>query len=231
MKKIIILASALVLAGLVVGCDNAVTPDDYEPYYIAGQNEDTSYEYNQYEDSKITVNIPRELFFAYGAEEYNVAFFEEFGGIVELFEDSNTFWDNYPENAGTQYIEVSFYRSDLAALGREIESGILSTLYSIVAAFDSISEFEKETDEIATRIVFMANFDELDANGNFIALLDFTFPYIGELEYLRRIFKLYDMAYLEEIVFDFQDNETQERIEVYCFLSDAPLGLAMRHGH
>jgi len=253
MKKLVSLLSLLFLVGMAAGCDNAVISDEYEPYYDVEQYEDVSYEHGnqsdlaeeiaEYEDieqeelqdeeddDRITIYIPRELFFAHGSIDAYISYFEEFGGIVEFFEDADTFWRNYPENAGTEYIEVSFPHLVLAIVTQEMESEILLILDSIVAAFDTLTEFEKESDETATRIVFMTDFDELGANGGFITLLDFTFPSLSVHEYLRRIFNLETMANLEEILFYFQDSETQERMRVYCFFSDAPLGLSMRHGH
>ena len=189
-------------------------------------------------DDKITVYIPRELFFTGQAPEDSfIALFKESGGVVaELSEDRHTFWRNYPENAGIAYIEVSFAYSDLRAMRSKIEAILQANLEAIIEGFDSILKIEKEICETYTRFVFIVDFEEfmdewspLIGDRSIILLLDFTFPYLGQLEYMRRIFYLYNMADLEKIVFYTQDYETLERMEIYSFLHDAPLGLSMRH--
>lgn len=181
--------------------------------------------------SEITIFIPRELFFTGGSESGFLAYFEESGGVIAQLEDQDAFWRNHPENAGEQYIEVSFSQLDFESVGKEIEDEIFFYLDSIAGAFESISGYEKETNEAATRVIFTADLEEMaEEQWGFIYLLDFVFPQLGQLEYLRRIFFLYDMAYLEEIVFYVEDSVTSESIKIYSFFLDAPLGLSMRHG-
>ena len=182
-------------------------------------------------ENEIALYIPRELFFHSSDEEFFLDFFQELGGTVaELDDDISSFWRNYPGNAGTVNIGVSFSYSDLTATRLIIEEEILLYLEIIVDAFDSISELQTEHSESYTRFIFVANFEELAGDPWFTDLLDFVLPYISQLEYLRWIFSLYDMDNLEKIVFYVEDSETLELIEIYSFFYDAPLGLSMRHG-
>jgi len=182
-------------------------------------------------EEKITVFIPRELFFSGGLEEQILSFFEEWGGIVgTLDEDIQTFWRNYSANAGRVNIEVTFSRTDLTAIGLEMKNELLIYFEELMDIFDSISTFEREASNSYTRFIIRADFDEFIAEPGFIGLLDFAFPDIGVIEYLYRVFHQYNMADLKEIVFFVQDIETLERTEIYSFFDDAPRGLGMRHG-
>jgi len=182
------------------------------------------------QDDKITVHIPRELFFISSSEELFLNFFETYGGVIsELSEDSATFWRNQAENAGTVYIEISFSYADLSTIREILEDEIFLYLLSVEYYIDAISGLDVEVDETATRYIFIADIEEFLRTRDYIFLLDFTFPSMGQLEYLLRIFSLYNMAYLKEIVFYLEDADTQERFRIYDFLLDAPLGLSMRH--
>jgi len=179
---------------------------------------------------RVAVYIPRELFFTGGSESFFLEVLKNLGGVVdELAEDTEMFWRNYPENAGTVNIKVMFSHSDLIAAGLAMENELQAYLESIVFGFDSISRFEKEIREAYTRFVFIVDFEEFRKDARITRLLDFVFPYLGQVEYLRRVLYLYNMANLEKIVFYLEDNETLERIEMYNFLHDAPRGLSMRH--
>jgi len=217
MKRFLILISILLLALAMTGCGNTNTPD----------NDETS----PYENDDITIHIPRELFFTGDSEEAVLTFFEESGGIVtEPAEDIDTFWMNYPDNAGTVCIEVRFSPSDLATAGLELENDILFYLDAIATVSDPISAFQIETSEALTRFVFIGSFVEIAQDRRIVELLDFTFPYLGQMEYLRRIVQQYNMADLKEITFYLEDHEMAERFELYSFFQDAPpLGLCIHH--
>jgi len=182
------------------------------------------------ESNGITVHIPRELFFTGGSEEGFLEFFEEVGRVIaELADDNRTFWANQRENAGTINISVSFSNADRLLAKSAFEEELSLIFDSIVNAFDSIQRFEAETTETYARFVFTVDVEEFGADRNVIELLDFVFPYVGQVEYLLRIFSLYDMTNLERIVFYIEDSNTSERTEIYSFFEDAPLGLSMRH--
>ena len=182
------------------------------------------------ETSFISVRIPRELFFTGGSEEAFLEFFEEFGGIVaELNEDVTEFWRNHRENPGTVYIEVTFPLHGLAELIMLLEDDVHMFLEMIMEDFDSISAYEVEKNDEVTRFIFTADIDELAGGMGIIWLLDVVFPYLGQLEYLIRIFSLYEMDALQDILFCVEDAATGELIEIYSFLADAPIGLYMRH--
>ena len=206
------------------------------------------------EEEQVSIHIPRELFFTGNLpEEAFLAWINNFGGTVApLAEDADTFWQRYGENSravwfnyrddmdvfqekyaeivGTAYIHAKFPESDFITLGLEIAEYTQQRLTALIQLFDSISELKTETTEAYTRFVFVVDFDAFVEDHRIIELLDFVFPYCGQLEYLRRIFALYDMAMLEKIVFYIENAETLERTEIYSFLLDAPFGLAIRHG-
>lgn len=187
---------------------------------------------NAYENDEIVIYIPRELFFTGGSEEMFLNIFREFGGVIaDLADDSATLWRNQHENAETVYISASFSHSDLIDLRIAIDEDLQLIFESIVTSVGLISEFEKETSSVYTRFVFLADVEEFfgDFRAMAIELSDFVFPYIGQLEYLRRIINLYDMGALEEILFYLEDDVTMERFEIYSFLHDVPLSLAIRH--
>ena len=238
MKRLLLLLSLLLLALAVAGCGNADRPDDDGTAYAdAPDTEEASVDAPAareyvYVGDKIAIAFPRELFFSGDfPEEDFLAFLRETGAVVaELAEDADTFWRNYPENAGTVDIAVHIPYSELTTIGADIESELQLQLESIAAAFDSVSDLETRTSRAYTRVVFVVDSDAFIDDPRVIELLDFVFPYLGQLEYLRRIFHQYDMTALEEIVFYLEDYDSQERIELYNFFLDAPLGLSMRHG-
>ena len=182
------------------------------------------------DSEKITIHIPRELFFSYGSEEFFLFAFEEMGGVVTPPEvDVDAFWSIYPANAGTVYIEVSFPAGVLSILAEYMEDDIYFYMEIIVEAFDSLLDYIKESDAAATRLIFIGDFEGFAADDRAIEVLDFLFPEMGEAEYLRRLFMQYDMSQLSSITFYIQDFETGQLTQVYDFFADAPEGLAMRH--
>ncbi|MCL1992748.1 MAG: hypothetical protein FWG66_07360 [Spirochaetes bacterium] len=183
---------------------------------------------------EISVFFPRELFFISRSEESFLAFFRENGGVIPQWEtlanDIVTFWENYPENAGTVDIGVSFPPANLTAVGLMLEEAIQSILETVIRDFDSISNFARETNEAYTRFVFFADLEALSEDASVIWLFDFVFPSLGQFEYVSRVIHLYNMVELKEIVFYMEDKNTLERIGIYSFFDDAPAGLSMRHG-
>ena len=180
---------------------------------------------------EITVYIPRDLFFIGGSEDHFLSFFHERGGQIGILdEDTQTFWRNYSTNMGNVDIEVIFSRSDLTAIGLEMESDLNMHMEAITNTFASILTFERKITEIYTKFVIRASLDEFREDMGIIELLDFVFPYMGVIEYLYRIFNQHDMAVLREIAFYLEDNETSELFGIYSFFHDAPRGLGIRHG-
>jgi len=181
---------------------------------------------------KITVYIPRELFFiGMQGESAALSFFEEFGGIVGILdEDVQAFWRNQSANAGTVNIGITFLRSNLIAIADIMKNELEMFLEAI--AHNLGSTFEREISERYTRFVLGVAFYELvnEYPAVFIELVDFVFPEMGVIEYLYRIFHQHNLADLKEIVFYAEDPETSKRIKIYSFLHDAPIGLGIRHG-
>ena len=214
------------------GCQSTETPDNNN---IPNNNEATNNqeaEVSRAAEDETKIYIPRELFFTRHLQEDDFfMIMEAFGGEVdELYEDADTFWDNYPENAEAGYLGVTLSYLDLNVIQIIMEDDLEAYLEAIVSGFDSILSIEKKTSETYTRFILEADIDELINDQNAIVdLLDFLLPYISQFEYLRRIFSLYDMTLLEKIVFYVEDPETLERLEFYSFFHDAPEGLAMRH--
>ena len=183
------------------------------------------------EGDTVTLFFPRELFFSEDLhEESFLGFLEESGGIVtEPAEDSMTFWDNYPRNAGTIDIEVNFLYSDMVEVREIVEFEMQFVLEGIENHLESILSITRESCDAYTYFYLTVILDDFMDDPRVISLLDFTFPFVGQLDYLLRIFHQYDMASLEKVVFYVIDNETDESFEIYNFLLDAPSGLSMRH--
>lgn len=104
-------------------------------------------------------------------------------------------------------------------------------LEAIAASFDSISGFEKEADQTHTRFIFTADFEGLSNDLGTTWLLDFAFPDLGQLEYMRRIFNLDNMADLQEIVFYLDSDEHPSPFKIYNFFDDAPWAFRCGIGH
>ncbi|MCL2407907.1 MAG: hypothetical protein FWC95_08260 [Defluviitaleaceae bacterium] len=217
MKKIISAIMALFGVFIFTGC--------VQLFYLANHNPNTSLV-----GDEISISIPRELFFTMGSEESILEFFGYFGGIVtKPLQDQDAFWRENQANPGTVNIEASFSPTNLMYMVYIIYEEIHWNLHLVTNFIESIYGTQIESDDAFTRFIFIADIDELANDFRIIELLDFTFPITGQLEYLRRVLSLYDMAAFSDILFYFADYYTEERFKVYSFLDDAPLGLSMRH--
>jgi len=196
--------------------------------YTPNANEIHDTTTNNTYNEDVTVYIPLEFFFQVGSLESFTSVFRGMGGVVaELDVDVNAFWRNIRNNPESVYLEVTFSQADLAEMVYDMGELVRIFTEAIAESFGAITEFRKEVDDTATRIIFTADIYDLLDNyqGHLISLIDFAFPTIGQFEYLRRIFSQYDMTALDRISFYFEDVETREIFELYCVLLSTHLSL------
>ena len=179
----------------------------------------------------IIIDFPRELFFLGDGEEDFLDMFEYYGGIViEPFQSSESFWQQYPDNAGTEYLQVRFTSESLLEIGQDIEGELGNMVYLHGYHHPFFGGYLIERDAYTANFIFIVDMEAATAAPDLIIpLFDFAFPLMGVLEYTYRLLSQYDMSLLYDIVFYFEDDANQERVAVYHFLQDAPEGLLMRH--